>query len=491
MLLTLDGDGPLYQQVYRALRSEILSRHLAPGTRLPSTRSLAAHLGLSRNVTMLAYDQLLGEGYAQARVGSGTIVATTLPERWTASLAPVTPGRSATVPGVEPRLAQAGTRAVDIARRTRLHWDLRGGALPYDFRFGRPAFGDFPHTVWCRLIGRRARGASRNELDYGPPAGRLELREALAERLRRHRGIDASPHRIVIVNGSQQGLDLITRVLIDPGDQVLIEEPHYIGARWVFEAGGAELLPAPVDDDGVRIPRPVQSGRGPRLAYVTPSHQFPTGVVMPLARRLELLDWAARSGAFVVEDDYDSEYRYAGRPLQALAGLDADGRVLYLGTFSKLLFPALRLGYLVVPDSLVEPIVAAKALEDTGSAALEQLALADFIREGHFERHLNRSRVRNAARREALLDAIREHFGERAEICGAATGLHVLVWVRSRQGKPLASVWQKATAAGVGIYPVAPYYLRPPRRTGILLGYGPLSQRQIRTGIERLAAALD
>ena len=220
----------------------------------------------------------------------------------------------------------------------------------------------------------------------------------------------------------------------------------------------------------------------PRLAYVTPSHQFPTGVVLPLARRLELLDWAGRSGAFVIEDDYDSEYRYAGRPLQALAGLDVHGRVIYVGTFSKLMFPALRLGYLVLPEALVDAVVAAKNLADTGSPSLEQLTLADFIREGHLDRHLHRSVAHNASRRTALLEAVRDHFGDRADISGAATGLHVLVWLRNRRGEPIASIVRKAEAAGVAVYPVAPFYLSPPRRSGVLLGYGPLSERQSATG---------
>jgi GntR family transcriptional regulator/MocR family aminotransferase len=490
MFCRLDGAGPLYSQIYRALRAEILARRLAPATRLPSTRALAADLGVSRNVAMLAYEQLLGEGYAEARIGSGTIVARALPGQWTPPSGGATLRAAGASLGAPPRLARAGTRAVEIARRTRLHWDLRGADQPYDFRFGRPAFGDFPHALWCRALGRRARGARRRDLDYGPPEGRLELREVLADRLRRQRGIDITARQIVVVNGSQQALDLVTRVLVNPGDRVLIEEPHYLGARWVFAAGGAELVPAIVDDDGMRVPAAAAPRRAPRLAYVTPSHQFPTGVVLPLARRLELLAWAARSGAFIVEDDYDSEYRYSGRPLQALAGLDTAGRVLYVGTFSKLMFPALRLGYLALPESLVEPIVAAKALADTGSSALEQLALADFIRDGHFERHMNRSRLRNAARRAALLDALREHFGERAEVCGAATGLHVLVWLRGRNGQPIASVARRAEAAGVGLYSVAPYYLHPPRRTGVLLGYGPLSERQIRDGIKRLAGAI-
>jgi len=317
----------------------------------------------------------------------------------------------------------------------------------------------------------------------------MELREVLAARLRT-RGIEAGPQRIVIVNGSQQALDLVTRVLLDPGDRVLIEEPHYLGARWVFASGGAELVPAVVDGHGLRVPKPRPGRRSPRLAYVTPSHQYPTGVTLSLSRRLELLDWAARCEAFVVEDDYDSEYHYSGRPLQALAGIDAGRRVLYVGTFSKLMFPALRLGYLVVPESLLEPIVAAKALADTGSSALEQLALADFIGEGHFERHMKRSRMRNAARRETLLDAIARNFGDRAEVSGSATGLHVLAWLRARDGAPIAAVRRKAEAVGVGLYSVAPYYLRPPTRTGILLGYGALDERQIREGIARLAEAL-
>ena len=490
MFVSLDGDGTLHRQVYRALRAEILAHRFKPGARLPSTRALAAQLGVSRNVAMLAYEQLLGEGYAQARTGSGTIVAPTLPEDWGETDAAAAMHLGSAPARVEPRLARAGTRAVEIARATRRRGAPRERGPAYDFRAGRPSFGDFPSAVWCRLLGRRARSASRRDLDYGPPEGRLELREALAERLRRVRGVETTAQRIVIVNGSQQALDLITRILVDPGDRVLIEEPHYLGARQVFAAGGAELVPAPVDGDGMQVPRPVVR-KAPRLAYVTPSHQFPTGVVLPLARRLELLDWAAASGAFVVEDDYDSEYRYTGRPLQALAGLDGHGRVIYVGTFSKLMFPALRLGYLVLPEALVEPIVAAKGLADTGSPALEQLTLADFIREGHLDRHLHRSRARNASRRAALLAAVHDHFGERAEICGAATGLHVLVWLRGRDGEPIGSLARRAEAAGVAVYPVAPFYLRPPRRSGVLLGYGPLSERQIRDGVARLAAALD
>src|SRR5262249_5825344 len=271
----------------------------------------------------------------------------------------------------------------------------------------------------CRLLGARARHASVSDLEYGPPAGRRELREAISTRLRRLRGLNADPDRIVIVSGAQQALDLISRVLLNPGDRVLMEEPHYTGARCAFLAAGAEFIFSPVDDCGIRIPRPVTGKRACRLAYVTPSHQFPTGAVLSIERRLELLAWASRLGAFIIEDDYDGEYRYAGQPLQALAGLDREGCTIYVGTFSKVLFPALRLGSLVLPKSLIEPFVAAKATIDTGTAPLEQLALADFINVGHFDRHLRRTTVSNSARRKTLVAALHEQFDDRVEVCGA------------------------------------------------------------------------
>ena len=334
-----------------------------------------------------------------------------------------------------------------------LSWELTPPDIRYDFRPGRAAFGDLPYALWCRLLGSRARHANLRHLDYGPPQGRWELREAIANRPRRVRGVYAKPERIVIVNGTQQALELISRVLLNPGDRVLMEDPHYTGARCAFMAVGAELITSPVDDHGLQVPKTMKQKRRFRLAYVTPSHQFPTGVVLPIARRFELLDWARHEGAFIVEDDYDSEYRYDGPPLQALAGLDHEGRVIYVGTFSKILFPALRLAYVVLPESLVEPVVAAKAIGDTGTAALEQLVLADFIRMGHFDRHLRRTNASNAARRNALVNAIGKEFGGRAETCGANTGLHLFVWIKGRNGGRITDVHPKAEKAGGGLSP--------------------------------------
>lgn len=487
-MLRLDGNGPLYQQVYRTLRDEILSGERAPGERVPSTRVLASDLHVSRNTAVSAFEQLLAEGYVETRSGAaGSVV--------TASLQPSGPIRNREIGSkdhydAKPRLSNIGQRVVEIARRRAVHWQLRPVRLPYDFRLGRPAFADIPHALWCRLLARRARRARLGDLDYGPPEGQAELREVLAKRLRRSRGVETTADQIVVVNGSQQALDLIARVLLNPGDKVLIEEPHYTGAHSAFAGVGAVETPSPVDEDGIQVPKITARQRTPRLVYVTPSHQFPTGVVMPLARRLELLRWASSAGAFVVEDDYDSEYRYDGTPLQALAGLDREGRVIYVGTFSKILYPALRLGYIVAPKTLREALVGAKANADTGTATLEQLAMSDFIREGHFDRWMRKANVRNACRRNALVEALNEYFGDRAEVCGANAGLHLLVWLRGQKGRTIEDVRTQAEKVGVALYSVSSFYTNPPRRAGVVLGYAALHEREIKEGIRRLASVL-
>ncbi len=497
--MKLDGVGRLHQQVYRALLGEILSGRLTSGERVPSTRDVARELKVSRNTALLAYEQLLAEGFVTPRAGAaGTVVAPVLPPdgyvaRPTRRLDAPRPGRLAAAP----TLAAVGERYVQSARAcaatlgtATLSWELAPPAIRYDFRPGRAAFGDLPYALWRRLLNARARDARIADLDYGPPAGRRELREAIATRLRRLRGLDANPDHIVIVNGTQQALDLVTRVLVNPGDRVLMEEPHYTGARCAFMAAGAELVFSPVDEHGIRVPT-TGGGRRPfRLAYVTPSHQFPTGAVLSMERRRRLIAWAAREGAFIVEDDYDGEYRYDGPPLQAMTGMDGAGCTIYVGTFSKILFPALRLGYLVLPAPLVEPIVATKAIADTGTPALMQLALADFIAEGHFDRHLRRTTVSNAARRQALVAAVDGQFGDRATVCGASAGLHLLVWLRGRRGGVIHDVHHIAERAGVGLFTVDPFYATPPERTGILLGFAPLMPADIREGIRRLAGAL-
>ncbi len=487
-MLQLDNQGSLYTQLYRALRSQILAGQLSPGARVAATRVLAAELGLSRNVVMLAYEQLRAEGYLVARTGAGTFVAADLPQQFTTPRN--TSGRTQVVRQMPVRLSAYLRRIEPDATVGEFTWAPRQAPLPYDFRYGRPSMVDFPHETWCRILARRARRASLRDLDYGPPEGVAALRQTVADYLARARAVRCTPEQVIILNGSQQAFDLTARVLIDPGDQVVLEEPQYRAARVVLQAAGATIHTIPVDDQGLCTAQLAVEGRGSKLVIVTPSHQFPTGAVMPLARRLELLAWSERESAFIFEDDYDSEYRYSGRPLEALQALDNHGSVLYAGTFSKVMFPGLRLGYLVVPERLVKPVRTLKALLDTGSPSVPQLAVVDFIQAGFFERHLHRLRLRNAARRAALLEAIDRYIGRQAAVSGVEAGLHVLLWLPEVPQRHVMALRQCSEQLGVGVYSVTPFYSTPPPHAGLLLGYSSLSEKDITEGIRRLATAL-
>ncbi len=451
MLLNLEkAGGPLYRRVYLALKAKIRAGGLGPATKVPSTRALARDLGVSRNTVILAYEQLAAEGYLVSR------------HRGATSVAGVAPPRSAPAPGRPAAERPAPTSA--YARRLTARLDLAPShppgprsALRYDFRYGRPAVDEFPREIWRRLLGAHARRASADALGYGSPAGHGPLRVAL---------------------------------LLDPGDGAVVEEPHYPGATIPFEAVGARLLRVPVDADGLDPARLPPAAERPRLAYVTPCHQFPSGVIMPLERRLALLQWASRVGAWVVEDDYVSEFRYEGRPLEALQSLDRDERAIYLGSFSKTLFPALRVGYLVLPRALVRPFLAAKWAADRFSAPLYQEALAELITSGQFERYLRRAGGRNAGRRRALIAALGERFGSRVEVAGENTGVHLVVWLNDVPPRELGALIARAARAGVGIYSMAAYYAEPPRRAGLLFGYAALTEGELRAGVRRLAEVL-
>jgi GntR family transcriptional regulator/MocR family aminotransferase len=327
-------------------------------------------------------------------------------------------------------------------------------------------------------------------LDYAPPQGSAALQKAITDYLRRARGVVCDADRVVIVTGAQQALDLLARVLLEPGDRVVIEDPHYLKARQCFQSCGARLIPIPVDDQGLNVEALSRRGDGARLVYVTPSHQFPTGVILSLGRRLSLLRWAQEAGCFIVEDDYDSEFRYQGWSVEAIQGLDQSGRVVYVGSFSKLLFPAIRIGYLVLPPARLQPVVAAKLLVDRHSSTLLQEVLAEFIQTGGFERHLSRCRKRYAARRRVLLEALSEHLGDRVEVSGTNSGLHALVWLRNVPASQANPFLRLAARAGVGVYSVLPFYLQPPARLGLILRYASMTEKDIRGGIKRLAAVI-
>ena len=464
--------GPLFRQVYTGLREAILSGAFRARDRFPSTRELAEQLGISRTAVLAAYDQLLAEGFVVGRAGSGTYVSEGL-----GANRPRGDGGSAKL-----RLSRFGSAA---AATTPIGSAQAAAPLHYDFTYRRTSVETFPFELWRRILMRHVRKASLRALDYGPAAGSLALREAICAHLRRSRAVISDPSQVIIVNGSQQALDLAARILLERGDPVALEDPHYQGARKVFQAAGARLHAVPVDGEGLD---PAKLPAHAKIAFVTPSHQLPTGAILPLARRLALLEWAQRAGAVVIEDDYDGEFRYDGQPLESMQGLDTEGRVIYLGTFSRTIFPALRLGYLIAPKSLAPAFTGAKWLADRHTSTLEQEALAEFIATGAYERHLRRARRLNARRRHVLLEAIHRELDGRVTVTGDASGVHLVVWPRGRVSEK--ALIARAAARNVAVYGISGYFLEPARQVGLLLGYSRMKDAEIREGIRRLGEAI-
>ena len=483
--------APLHRQLYDGLREGILAGRFPAGARLPSTRGLAAELDVSRNTVTSAFSQLLVEGYLEGRVGSGTYVAGDLPDEMLKARRGARNAGSdeESVTSVGRRLSRRGELLASTRTVT-----VRDVGRPRAFRPCVPALEEFPHGEWRAIVARRWRRPPVGVLGYGDPAGYRPLREAIAGYLGAARAVRCSPEQVVVVSGSQQALDLAARVLLDPGDAVWVEDPGYAGARAALAGAGASLVPVPVDGDGLDVSAGTEREAGARLAYVTPSHQYPLGPTMGFSRRLELLRWASRAGAWIVEDDYDGEYRYSGRPLEALQGLDAEGRVIYIGTFSKVLFPALRLGYVVVPPDLVDAFVAARELSDRHSPVIEQAVLADFIAEGHFARHVRRMRTLYAARQAALVEAAREELDGLLETGPAEAGMHLVGFLP--EGTDDREVSRRAAYYGVEVSPISAYaikgapYPENPCRPGLLLGYAALTEAEILRGVRGLAAAL-
>lgn len=456
----------------RALKRAVLDGRLSRGARLPATRELARSLGVSRNTVVDAYEQLVAEGFLRGRVGAGTFVALVAGPR---AAAPAS-ARPARLSGWGRRLRDGAADAPQVARRRPLRLNLE---------YGAPLVLPALQSTWRRAL---AAAADRSGFDYGPPHGPPRLRAAIADYLARRRGIVADPDDVVVLAGTQQGVELVARLLVDPGDRVVLEDPCYPGTRRALAAIGARLVPLPVDADGLdaaRLPR-----GGARLAVVTPSHQFPAGAVLSLARRVALLAWARRHDAWIVEDDYDGEFRHDGRPLAALKSLDADGRVVYVGSFSKVVFPALRLGYAVVPPALRDALRAARFVVDRGSPAVVQHALADLMADGRFDRLVRRTGQLLQQRRAALLAALARHCGDAVEAQGAAAGMHLTAWLRGVAPAALPALVAAAERADLGLYPITPYYASPPSRAGLLLGYAGLAPRELDEAARRLARLL-
>ena len=471
----------MHRQLYSELRDAVLTGRLAPGSRLPSTRALASDLGISRNTVMGAFDQLLAEGYLEGKVGSGTYVAEKLPEE----LLQVH-SRRASAPRAEGARVVLSRRGAVLAASPVI--PPRPHRAPRAFRPGPGAHDHFPARDWMRLLARRWRGPLRDLLCYGEPAGYKPLREAIAAYARAARAVRCDASQVVVVSGSQQGLDIVSRLLLDPGDPVWIEDPGYLGARGALRGAGARLVPVPVDAEGLMVSAGLSREPSARMVYVTPSHQFPLGVTMSLARRLALLDWVRRSGAWIVEDDYDSEFRYAGRPIAALQGLDFTGRVIYLGTFSKVLFPSLRLGYLILPPDLVDACTAARALLDHHSPVIDQAVLADFIAEGYFARHVRRMRALYQHRHAIFIEQAREELVGLLEVEPQDAGMHLVGWLPEGVDDRAASL--RAAEHGIECPPLSAYALEPLRRGGLLLGYTSTGAKEIREGLRKLAQSL-
>ncbi len=478
------GLEPLQAQIADQIRQLVDKGILAPSSRVPSTRALSEQLGVSRNTVSLAYDLLIAEGILEVESSAGTMVSRQPP----AAFRRVT--TSSRGPGeAEPKAAPRHPVAFR-GRGPRVH-DPLAGRLVYDFRMGQPDPALFPEAVWHRIVVERLSRAGAALVRYGDPAGLRELRVAIANHLRLARGIRADADQIVVVAGCQEGLNLVARVLVTQGARAVVENPCYEGAALVLSSYGARLIAAPVDDEGLCVDRlPSEAA----LAYVTPSHQFPLGPTLSFARRLALLDWAAKSGAYVVEDDYDSDFRYEESPLLALYALDRAEATIYLGTFSKSIGAALRLGYVVFPSALASAAIGAKALLDNGHPWLEQAAVAEFLNSGGFDRHLHRIRRRYLARRDCLLHELRRHFGH-CRVDGAEGGMHV-AWHLPAGAAPAPALQRRLADDGVGVYSLAaaPVHVVEPVNASdsvLLLGYPCLSEERITSAVERIAKALD
>ncbi|WP_408918041.1 PLP-dependent aminotransferase family protein [Bradyrhizobium arachidis] len=470
------------RQIYEALRDQILGRVYGADGLLPSSRALAHELGVSRSTVTVAYEQLVAEGFIDMRHGARPRVARAVTDVGRAGTASRASSRRPRLSAYGERVRQAAPRAEPPARNPIAN-----------FRYGDLSPSDFPVLAWKRAV-VAAMTRRREKLSYDEPCGSLRLRTALQAYLWRSRTVRCDVDQIVVVNGSQQGLDLCARLLLDSSDRFVMEDPGYLMARRVFSATGASAVPIPVDTDGLETERLAKTEA--RLAYVTPSHQFPMGGVLPIARRHQLLAWARRFDAYVIEDDYDSEYRYDTKPVPPLHALEGSDNVIYLGTISKTLSPTLRIGYLVVPSGLQSVFSAAKQIMDRHTPLAEQDALATMLESGGYDSHVRRVRRRNGERRQTLLDALHRRFGERIRIEGAAAGLHVVVWFRDLPQTCEAALIEAARARGAGIYPVSALFdqRRSPRRpdgVGLIMGYAALEARQIERGCQLLAQAVD
>lgn len=473
-----DPHMAVYRWLYSALRQEILTGRLHAGTRLPATRDLAKQYHLARGTVVSAFDQLKAEGYVEGAIGAGTYVSKTLPAQMP---------QSARATQAQPRTLKKAKRALsDYSRRAKLfpNYEIRPIRA---FRSHLPALDRFPTAIWAKITARRWREVSRTLLMGCDPLGYPPLRQAVAEYLSTSRGVNCAPEQVAIVSGLQEALDFVGRIFLKPGDQISMENPGYTGAALAFQAYGAKIVACDLDDEGVRLEQLPR--RGVRLLYITPAHQFPLGTTMSVARRLQILEWARKSSSLIFEDDYDSEFRFSGRPIPALQGLDRHGLVLYAGSFSKVLFPGLRLGYVVLPPDLINAFETAKSLTSRHSPILDQVVLSEFISEGHFARHIRRMRQLYGERLSMLLESARQNLAGMLTISDIEAGLQTVGWLGS--GLIGESVAAAAAERNVDVTPVSRYRVGRAMPEALQLGFAALDEHEIRRGVRELGVALE
>jgi GntR family transcriptional regulator / MocR family aminotransferase len=470
---------PLHRQIYDALRSTIVQRNLTSGQPIPSTRALASELGISRIPVLTAYAQLLAEGYFEAHVGSGTFVSSSLPAQI------VQPSHRRNRPAIDAKTRRVARAPMLLPQYKRPPWVRHHGA----FNVSQPALDAFPLRPWANLVARHSRNPLTNSLEYGDPMGLKQLREVISVYLRTSRAVRCEPEQIMIVSGSQQALDLAARVLLDAKSPVWVEEPGYWLARHVLTVVGCPIVPVPVDSEGLDVAAGIKKCRKARAALVAPSHQYPLGVTMSAARRLRLLDWAQQADSWIIEDDYDSEYRYGSKPVASLQGIDTASRVIYIGTFSKVLYPSLRVGYVVIPPDLVDFFVSVRHAMDVSPPHLYQAVLADFISEGYFARHIRKMRTLYAERRGVLIGSLRRQFGSAVDVLGDSAGMHVTIKLSPGLKDQELSV--RAAEEKLWLWPLSSCYITKPAADGFILGFGSTTLAEIPRAVTRLASIIE
>lgn len=464
---------PAFQWIRNSLRTEVLTGRMTPGSKIPASRELARQYGLSRGTILAAMEELQSEGYLETRRGSGTYVSSILPEH----LPPAQPLNVR-----KKHTVAKGRQLSAFAARVRPFSQYVKPAS-HAFRTNLPALDLFPTTLWAQVSSRRLRSATARNLLGCEVQGYLPLRRAIAQYAHSSRGVNCAPEQIVIVSGIQEGLDLTMRLHVDAGDKVLMEDPGYQGAYAAFHAVGAQIVAAPLDDEGA-APREADF-RHCRLAYVTPGHQYPAGMTMSLQRRLQLLSWAKQYGTAIFEDDYDSEFRFNGRPLPAMQGLDHAGRVIFCGGFNKVMFPSLRLAYLIVPPDMVDLYARAKAITTRHHSLLDQAVLCDFIDQGHFGRHLRRMRKIYEERFGILVECAQQHLSGFLHIAKIEAGLQTVGWLRGSLSAEVVA--QRAAAEGIDVVPLCRYCHAASVPEGLQIGFAAVSEREIRDGVIKLA----